>query len=143
MRKVYTNKPLRIIIISLFVIRSFLILRSLQIHGLSDLAFVWSCLPLTYTLWIPLLIIPYSDIMLQLLIPIFLVILGINKAGANMASWVLIVYLILDVIYCLLIIFAAHQLLLLIGLVCNIVLITLLLFLRRSLELDFLVNLPS
>lgn len=146
MRKVYTNKPLRIIIISLFVIRSFLILRSLQIHGLTDATFVWSAYSLLYIFWIPLLIsplYPLFDIIVLLLIPLFLVILGINKAGANMASWVLIVYLILDVIFCLIIILTAHLLLLLVGLAYNILLITLLLFLRRSLELDFLVNLPS
>ena len=78
--------------------------------------------------------------MLQLLIPIFLVILGINKAGANMASWVLIVYLILDVIFCLIFIIMAHAFLLFVGLAYNILLITLLFILRRSLDFDFIVN---
>ena len=146
MRKIYANKPLRILIIALFVIRGLLMFRSIWLHGLTDETFVWSAYSLLYIFWIPLLIsplYPLFDIIVHLLIPLFLVILGVNKAGANMASWVLIVYLILDVIFCLIIILTAHLLLLLVGLAYNIVLITLLFFLRRSLELDFLVNLPS
>ena len=143
MRKIYANKPLRILIIALFVLRGFLMLRSIQLNGLTDETFVWSAYSLLYIFWIPLLIsplYPLFDIIVQLLIPLFLVILGINKAGANMASWVLIVYLILDVIFCLIFIIAAHVFLLFVGLAYNILLITLLFILRRSLDFDFIVN---
>ena len=113
--------------------------RSVLLHQLTDATFVWSAFPLLYITLVAFFI-PFVDIIMELLIPIFLVILGINKAGANMASWVLIVYLILDVIFCLIFIIMAHAFLLFVGLAYNILLITLLFILRRSLDFDFIVN---
>lgn len=138
MKKTFENKPLLITIVLLFLLK--LTLTVVTIAGSEKVSLVFSSFPLCTTFAIittlfgnpgwPLTLLACILVLLIFSIPVFLLILVINKRGAKIASIILIVYNSLDALYCLPVLFSAP--LLTFGFVYNLVLIVLLVLLRRS-----------